>query len=108
MNTKVIYFLASLMASLLFNIPLVRARNIVEIGGDVHGNAKTYGSDNVVNIKGKLHGKRYDEENDGNSENDYSNSSHDVNVEGHGTNLQVDSVPGDLNIGGSGGTINVG
>ena len=39
---------------------------------------------------------------------DYSSSSHDVNVEGHGTNLQVDSVPGDLNIGGSGGTINIG
>merc|ERR1719342_928254 len=100
MNTKVIYFLASLMASLLFNIPLVRARNIVEIGGDVHGNAKTYGSGNVVNIKGKLHGKRYDEENDGNSKNDYS-SYDDVNVEGHGANVQVDDVPGNLNIGGS-------
>ena len=39
------------------------------IGGDVHGDAKTYGSGNVVNIKGKLHGKRYDEENDGSFEN---------------------------------------
>merc|ERR1719167_360686 len=103
MNTKVIYFLASLMASLLFNIPLVRARNIVEIGGDVHGNAKTYESGNVVNIEGKLHGKRFDEENDENSKNDY-----DLNVEGHGTNLQVDSVPDDLNIGVSHNTVNVG
>merc|ERR1719334_395353 len=109
MNTKVIYFLASLMASLLFNIPLIRAGKLhgkhdLNVDGhganvqvdDVKDDLNIGGSDNTIDV-GKLHGKHYD---------DY--SSNDLNVDGHGANVQVDDVQGSLNIGGSDNTIDVG
>merc|ERR1719334_2109126 len=115
MNTKVIYFLASLMASLLFNIPLIRAgklhgkhddysNNDLNVDGhgtnvqvdNVQDDLNIGGSDNTIDV-GKLHGKHYD---------DY--SSNDLNVDGHGTNVQVDNVQDDLNIGGSDNTVDVG